>query len=526
LKADWVISGGAIETMEPAGRTADAVAISAGRILAVGSRDDMSHWVGPGTRTTDLGGSALLPAFTDTHMHLEKIAIELMMVHLGDARTIDELLAAVEATANSAPAGEWVQSFGDDNAWHERQLIERRLPTRHELDRVVIDQPVFLLRGPDVAVLNSLAVEELGSQVPALGGVELDAESGLLQGSDIRLLQGDLRSPEPWRQLEILEAACRRLLRFGITAVVDPGLPARFEESWNLYAEARAQGRLPLRVELMNRLDYRLPFDQEFARVRAEQIVPLAGDDFLRAFGAKMILDGEFSNAWVRPGEAESVVPEQRYTTADFDALLNFCAERGWPFCIHVMGGGAIDFVVERIGNAIAGGRYFFPFQISLAHVFLPSAQNLLDCRRLGIALSVQPLLAYVFEHEMLEAWGELAQGSNPYATMRASGLAPAGGSDVLPCEPLRGAQSAITRRSREGTVFGPSEALSPRAAIELFTSSAGPYMRRFDRGRIAPGFVADVVAWSANPLETDPDEWLTLEPAFVAVDGEVVYER
>ena len=239
-----------------------------------------------------------------------------------------------------------------------------------------------------------------------------------------------------------------------------------------------------------------------------------------------MILDGEFSNAWVRPGEANTVVPEQRYTTAEFDALLDLCGKRGWPFCIHVMGGGAIDFVLERIENAIAAGAYFAPFQISLAHVFLPSVRNLLDCKRLGIALSVQPLLAYVFEREMLDAWGEVAQQSNPYATMRAFGVWPAGGSDVLPCEPLRGAQLAVTRRSREGTVFGPNEALSPRAAIELFTSAAGPYMRRFDRGRIAPGFVADLVAWSANPMQTGPDEWLTLEPAFVAVAGELVYER
>ena len=525
MTADWIISGGTIETMEPAGRTADAVAIAAGRILAVGSREEVDRLTGRNTRRTDLDGAALLPAFTDTHMHLEKIASELMMVHLEDARRLEEVLATVAAVAARSPAGEWVHSFGDDNAWHESQLEEKRLPTRAELDSVATEQPVFLLRGPDVAALNSQAVAELEPHIARLDDVELDGQSGLLRGTDIRLLQGDLRVPERERRLEILGLACQKLLSFGITAVVDPGLPGRFGESWELYTDARERRLLPLRVELMDRFDYRLPFEDEFARMQREPVIPLAGDSHLRAFGVKVILDGEFSNAWLRPGEAEGVVPAARYTADEFDAVVDLCSGRGWPFCIHVMGGGAIDFVIERVEAAMTRGARFLPYQVSLAHVFLPSPQNLLDCARLGIALSVQPLLAYVFEQEMSQAWGDLAQRSNPYATMRASGLFPAGGSDVLPCEPLRGAQLAVTRRSRNGTLFGPGEALVPRAAIELFTSAAGPYMRRFDRGRIAPGFVADVVAWSDNPLSIDPGEWLALTTAFVAIDGEVVYE-
>jgi predicted amidohydrolase YtcJ len=418
-----------------------------------------------------------------------------------------------------------VQSFGDDNAWHERQLVERRLPTREELDHVVDDRPLFLLRGPDVAALNSMAVAELKPLIEQLPDVVLDGATGLLRGADIRLLQGDLRPPAPSRRPEILREACDTLLSVGIAAVVDPGLPARFAETWATYRDATERGALPLRVELMNRLDYRLPFEEEFARVQEERIVPLAGDDQLRVFGLKLILDGEFANAWVRSGEAEGVVPDRRYSANEVDAILDLCCRRGWPCCIHVMGGAAIDFVVERMKEAIARGNRFYPYQLSLAHVFLPSKENLVDCARLGIALSVQPLLTYVFEHEMSAAWGDVAQRSNPYATMKACALLPAGGSDVLPCEPLRGAQVAVTRRAREGSIFGSDEALTPREAIELFTSSAGLYMRHFDRGRIAAGFVADVAVWNENPLHVDPEDWPTLRARLVAIGGEVTYE-
>jgi predicted amidohydrolase YtcJ len=309
VTADRIISGGPIETMQTDGRTVEAVAISRGRILAVGSREELREIASSKTRHTDLQGAALLPAFTDTHMHLEKIAVELMMVQLGDAGSLDQVLTAVSETASNAPVGEWVHSFGDDNAWHERQLAEARLPTRAELDQVVAEHPVFLLRGPDVAVLNSLGVAELLPQVATLDDVEIDEETGLLRGSDVRLLQNDLRTPERPRRLEILGAACRKLLSLGVTAVVDPGLPASFAETWELYSDARQQGLLPLRVELMDRLDYRLAFEDEFARIAQEVARPLAGDDRLRSFGIKVILDGEFSNAWIRAGEAQFVVP-------------------------------------------------------------------------------------------------------------------------------------------------------------------------------------------------------------------------
>lgn len=525
LAADWIISGGHVETMEPGGRTADAVAIRSGRVLAVGSVAEVASLRGPETRFTDLDGRTLLPAFVDTHMHLEKIAGELAMTHLEGVGSLGELLSQLAATACRLPPGEWLQSFGDDNAWHERRLAEGRLPTRDELDSSIDDRPVFLYRGPDAAVLNSVAVAELGSLIDTVAGATLDPTSGLLSGPDIRSLLGDLRLLSSVPGPAILGEACKELLSFGIATVVDPGLPGRFMESWYVYRDAIERGTLPVRVELMNRLDYRLSFEEEFARVQEEPIGPLAGDDHLRAFGIKLILDGEFWNAWVRSDDADSVAPAQRYSAAEIDAVFDLCGSRGWPCCIHVMGGGAIDFVIERLERAIAQGCRFSPNQVSLAHAFLPSRENLVACVRLGVAVSVQPLLSFVFEHEMSAAWGELAQRSNPYATMRACGLSPAGGSDVLPCEPLRGAQVAVTRRSREGTIFGPAEALTPREAVELFTSSTGPYMRHFDRGRISPGCHADLAIWPENPLSVDPETWPSLRTHLVAVGGEVAYE-
>ena len=104
------------------------------------------------------------------------------------------------------PPGEWVQSLGDDNAWHEHQLAESPLPTRRELDRIVTDQPVFLLRGTRCRRAQLTCYRRSSAADPRLTGVELDTETGSPAGVRHPTPPGRLRHPEPWRQLEILEA--------------------------------------------------------------------------------------------------------------------------------------------------------------------------------------------------------------------------------------------------------------------------------------------------------------------------------
>jgi predicted amidohydrolase YtcJ len=263
----------------------------------------------------------------------------------------------------------------------------------------------------------------------------------------------------------------------GITGVVDPGLPAAFAESWTLYQAARSQGKLVQRVYLMNRFDYRRPFEAELARLHASPARPHDGDDHLRAWAVKLLLDGEFVDAWMRPGEPAAGPPTIRYSIEEVDKVLALCAARGWPLCFHALGGGAIDHVLARVEQARSQGLRFAPAQISLAHAFFPSAANLAACRRLGIALAVQPLLMYVYEQEMLAAWGDFALRATPLASMQMAGVLTAGGTDVLPCEPLRGARMAVERTCRHGLQLASKERLTVRQALELFTRHAGPIL-------------------------------------------------
>ncbi len=512
-QAELVVTCETIRAFDDESRVVDAVGIADGTVVAAGSRAEVEAAALPGAARLDLPGGAVLPGFCDTHMHFEKIAAELQMLQLGGAHSVSEVLELVAEAVRRTEPGEWIQAFGDDNAWHEERLAEQRLPTRTELDAVARAHPVYLYRGQDAAALNSAAIAQLDS---TLAEADWEPSTGWITSSRARALQEEL--PPPRDRRPVLESAAQTLLGFGVTTIVDPGLPAAFDATWDLYAQCA----IPQRLYVMDRLDHRRDFDGELRRAGASR--PASVGDRLLPWGLKLLVDGEFANAWMRDGEVQPQPPARRYSPAQLRAALALAAELGLPICFHVMGGGAIDVVIAAV-RAAGGGEAFARNQVSLAHVFLPSQRNLEDCAELGIALSVHPMLSYVFEREMLDAWGAAAHAANPTRTMLELGLDVAGGSDVLPCEPLRGAAVAATRRGRLDSTLGADQALPPEDAISLFTGRAGTYVQRPLLGTLAVGAPADLVWWPEDPLRLAPADWGSLRASAVVVGGELVYE-
>ena len=472
--AELIVTGVPIHTFAGDQPIVEALGVADGRVVAAGSPAALERAASAEVRWLRISDGTILPGFCDTHMHLEKISAELQMLQLGDARSVAEVLELVAAAANSVEPGEWIQSFGDDNAWHEQRLQERRLPTRAELDDVAPDHPVYLYRGWNAAALNSKAAEALSDALTDDAGWE--RQSGHLYSPLARPLQENL--PAPNDGVAVLARASEQLLGLGITTIVDPGLPASFEATWELYRRCRLDGRVRQRLFLMDRLDHRRPFEEELKRIDGGPTGRKAHVAGLHGWGLKLLADGEFVNAWMGKGEPQLASPSKRYTSSEIESALSLCADRDWPICFHVMGRGAVGAVLTAV-KKLGGGSTFQPNQVTLAHGFLMTDQQIDDCAELRVGVSVQPLLAYVFEREMIGAWGELAHEANRYRLMLEHGVEVAGGSDVLPCEPLRGAAVAVTRTSRHGSRLGSDQALSPAQAISLFTRSAGGYVQR-----------------------------------------------
>ena len=165
--ADLVLLNGSIITVDPRDSIVEAVAIKDGRITFAGTTANARKLAGDRTRVIDLAGRTATPGLIDTHVHFSESADSL---DLGDARSMDDVIAKVRARAATVPPGTWVRGGG----WDEGKLKERRYITAADLDKAAPEHPVYLTHTTGhYGVANSLAVRmgaDLQAAVPYYGG--------------------------------------------------------------------------------------------------------------------------------------------------------------------------------------------------------------------------------------------------------------------------------------------------------------------------------------------------------------------
>jgi predicted amidohydrolase YtcJ len=162
MEPDAVFFNGKIATLDAAGSMVSGVAVKDGKIIAVGSSDAMKKLAKPSTKLVDLGGKTVLPGLIDAHCH----PMETIMMKDGwvDARypacpSVKQALENIATWIERMPKGKWV--FVACVSASENKFVEKRLPTKAELDKVAPDNPVAVADGTHLAVVNSLALNLL-----------------------------------------------------------------------------------------------------------------------------------------------------------------------------------------------------------------------------------------------------------------------------------------------------------------------------------------------------------------------------
>lgn len=546
---DTILRNATFHTLDDKTPIARAVAITDGKIAALGTETDILPLAGPDTKIIDLGAKTVLPGLIDAHGHLAGLGqLSLGVVDLAGTRTYEEVLERVAARINDAQPGAWIIGRG----WDHESWPTRALPTHDPLSAISPDNPVWLSRvdghaalankaamdlaGIDDSISNPAGGEIIRDEQGRATGVFIDNAEGLIDRVIPASASGDPRAI-------ILEAQAR-CFEVGLTGVHDMGV---HPETARMYRQMADAGELKLRISAMVPSNVALkymsenePIDHPVVTVR----------------GCKLYMDGAMGSrgAWLltpyadRPTgpEGEPYVGLAVSDPAFVEAVAKLALERGFQVATHAIGDRANREVLDAYQRAaetrapasvaelgeLGSLRYLAEARFRIEHAQLLSAKDIPRFASLGVIASMQPTHC---TSDMRWVEDRVGAGRARYAyawrSLRRAGAVIAGGSD-FPVEshnPFLGIYAAVTRQNLDGEPAGgwnPRESMSRMEAIRSMTIDAAyASFHETSRGSLSPGKFADLVVLDRDVLTCRASEIPSTRVLMTMVGGEFVFK-
>jgi predicted amidohydrolase YtcJ len=554
--ADRVLRGGRLLTQDPARPQAQALAIEGDRLVAVGSNEEITQRIGPGTLVHELEGRTALPGLVDGHAHMDREGLKRVFPALGPVRSIVDIQQRIATLARERRPGEWIVTMpiGTPPAYYDAPacLRENRWPTRYELDEAAPDNPVFIRpiwgywrhTAPLVSIANSLALERAGIDRHTLSPTPTITIGRDARGEPDGLFSEDTMMPIVEHSLmrcvpgftdadraATLPAAMSAYHAFGTTSIFEEHGAAA--ELIRAYKQVHARGALTMRTALVASPDWSaLPgstHPEQYGRLLdawcAGLTEPACGDAMLRVTGLFVDIDVVSDNrvrAWSMPYTGWAGF---NYDTAlareKARALLVACAQRRirvvaiWPNMLDLFE------EVDRIVS-IRDQRWV------LGHLSSLSTSDVGRVRDLGL-VTTSHTNRYVYkEGHLLEA--KLGPGRasevSPLRALVDAGVPVSLATDNVPVSMFWPVWQSVTRINRyTGQPIAPDQALSRSQALQAATVSGA--MLTFEegvKGRLAPGLLADVTVLDRDPLKVPDESLMDLRAELTLVGGQVVW--
>lgn len=498
---DRVIIAAQIRTMDPRRPSATALAVRGGRILAVGSWDEVRAAAHRDAEVLDLEGSTVLPGFHDAHVHLTYQGLELSQVPLADTATVDEALDRLRVRAAETPRGRWIEGSG-----FALQRWNLPHPDRALLDEAVPDHPV-LLRSQDhhSGWANSLALERAGvhAGTPDPEGGRLPrrddgSPTGHLVERAVELVYRAVPEPDADALRRALEDAGRHFASLGVTTVHHMAFePA---SHWRALALAATDDDFPLRVWAC------IPHG-EIEAAKAIGVATGQGGDRFRIGGAKFFVDGALGSltAWMLEPYAGS---EDVGVTVDGPDVLReripLALEAGLVPVGHAIGDAAVRALVDAY-EATAPAWRAASLRPRIEHAQHTHPRDVERIGALGLVASMQPLHLTFDGPTIRRHLPDREDRAYPMASLLRAGAIVAFGSDAPVAVPnvLDSLRAAVRRTDVDGVRVGEDERIPVEAALSAYTAGASDAIGRQGRsGVLRPGADADLVALSGDPVE------------------------
>ncbi|MGB7729397.1 MAG: amidohydrolase [Candidatus Acidiferrum sp.] len=536
--ADILIVHAKIYTVDVKKPWAQSLAIRKGKIVAIGSDEQVARFRGIGTKMIDAGGKLVLPSFTDSHTHMLDGGLSLSQVNLEGAKDVAEIQSRLRAYADQHTDNKWILGGG----WNYAMFGTETLPNKEYLDQLFPAIAVFLTCYDfHTFWANSKALALAGitktTPNPPNGEIVRDPVTGEPTGA-LKESAGDLvgkvvPKPTEVETLNAYRAAIKWANQNGLGRVHSAG--GDFDHL-DVFQELRNENQLTLRLHVAYVLDP--------AEVRPQDLDALESarkkfhDEWIDANSVKFFLDGVVESHTAAFFEPYTDEPSTKgalfWDPEKYKAAVAALDKKGFQIYTHAIGDYAVRTALDAYEFA-EHTNHTRDHRNRIEHIETITAADIPRFAKLGVIASMQPLHAYP-DLDTLDVW---ARNIGPDRASRAwlwKGIAQQGGrytfgSDwpVVTLNPWEGIQTAVTRQTSDGKPAGgfiPSQKLTVVQAVEGYTIDAA-YAGHLEKseGSLEVGKVADVILVDKNIFEIDPHTIDETKVVLTIVGGKIVYE-
>jgi len=549
IDADVVLFNGNVITVDDKKPRAQGVAVKGGRILWVGTNEEVRQAIGRGTQGRDLKGMTVIPGFIESHNHTLMFGLGLDSIDLTKVESVEEIIALVRERASRQKEGTWITGVG----YNQNELKEKRHPSRQDLDRAAPKHMVSLRHtSAHGYAVNSLALAKAGITKdrpdPEGGKIGRDVTTGELTGllfesPAMKMIDDIVPKPELEDLIPALGKASQRFLSEGITSAMDASVGGNdIPLQIAAYQEAVDRGVLKVRHNLAiwseAVFDY-CRFEESLKEAR-RRLLGLGirtglGDDKLRIGPFKIIVDGAFSTVTAVTYEPYGVEANDRgcgvlVIEADKLAKLASLAHGlGWQLSIHGIGDKAIDvcldaFEAAQKSNPRRDARH------RLEHCTMALPRMFDRIKKLGVIPVLQPGFIWELGDNWFRQLGkETCAKLKPFRTLLDNKILMAFSSDrpVVSGAPLLGIHSAVNQKTRTGQDYAPHEKITPEEALRCYTiNGAYATFEEKIKGSIEAGKLADLVILGEDLTQVRPERIKDIPVMATMVGGEFCYQR
>jgi predicted amidohydrolase YtcJ len=524
-----------------------AIAVGNGKILSAGSDANLLKLKGPQTKIVDLNGAFAMPGFNDAHTHIASAGQQKLTIDLDHVANLAEMQQRIKTFATTAKPGSWLQGGG----WDHTIWPTKTLPTRQDIDSVTAGHPAILGRTDGhIAVVNTaaLAAANITAATPDPEGAKIDRDANgnptgiIRERPALALIYKVVPPPTREERTRALEVAIADALAHGVTSVQDFSDWEDFQALENL----EKSGKLHLHVAEW------LAFDTPVDTLKERQSSHPQSDPLLHTTMLKGFMDGSLGsrtaalNAPYSDDPTNSGIP--RYDQKTLDKMAIDRAVAGFQLGFHAIGDRANDMALDAFERAqqahMKEAVKILPqleastnahititdtsrFRIEHAQVVSPGAFD--RFAKLHVIASMQP------SHLLTDMnWAEARLGpervkySYAWRSFLDHNVVLAFGTDypVESISPFRGLYAAITRQNEAGTkTYQPQEKITLNEALYAYTQ-ASAYAQNAEKfkGRLEPGYLADIVVLDRDITKATPQELLHTQVLRTIVNGETVY--